>query len=308
MMTEIAVLGLGAMGSRMARKLIEAGYRVVGYNRTPDNAGILEAEGVHFANSPREAAAQADIVISMVSDDAASRAIWLSPDSGAVHGLRPGSIVIESSTLSLQWIHDLGTVIRQHGAEFLDAPVAGSRPQAEAGQLIYFVGGSEQALERTREVLSTMGATVHHVGPNGSGIMMKLAVNAIFGIQVAAFAEMLGMLEKCGIAIKDTVQILNELPTTSPALKNVANQMAQQAFSPLFPIDLVEKDFRYVLEAAIGAGALVPTSNTVQEVFMNAKLQGYGEDNISGVVQLYTSESNEQRGRNQEGVSQSQVN
>jgi 3-hydroxyisobutyrate dehydrogenase-like beta-hydroxyacid dehydrogenase len=287
-MTKVAVLGLGAMGSRMTKKLLEAGHELFIYNRTPDNAESLETLGAIRAGTPKEAAAQADVVISMVSDDEASREVWLARETGAVQGLRPGSIAIESSTLSLQWINRLNNVITQTKSEFIDAPVAGSRPQAEAGQLVYFVGGSVQALDQAREVLSSMAAAIYYLGPSGSGMLMKLAVNALLGVQVAAFGEILGLVEKRGMEAGRAVEILGELPTTSAALKLIAGQMVQKNYSPQFPIKLVEKDFRYIGDAAERVDAETPISKLVRNIFMHAKHEGFGEDNISAVAQLYT--------------------
>src|ERR1700761_3541667 len=142
-MTKIAVLGLGAMGSRMAANLLKAGHQVTVWNRTPDVAAALVAAGAKQVLTPREAAMGADFVIAMVRDDEASRTIWLAPETGALAGLAKDAIAIESSTLSPSWVRELGGVVAKKGVAFLEAPVAGSRPQAEAGQLVYLVGGNE---------------------------------------------------------------------------------------------------------------------------------------------------------------------
>ncbi|MGL4231401.1 MAG: NAD(P)-dependent oxidoreductase, partial [Casimicrobium sp.] len=163
-MKTIAFLGLGAMGSRMAKRLLDVGYRVRVWNRTPDKAAALAAEGAIVAATPREAAHEADIVISMVFDDAASRAVWLDEANGAIHSLNANTIAIESSTLSTAWIKTLANAIEKTGASFIDAPVAGSRPQADAGQLIFMVGGETQAVDAARDVFSAMGGALHHVG------------------------------------------------------------------------------------------------------------------------------------------------
>lgn len=286
-MSTVAVLGLGAMGVRMAKKLLETGHDVVVYNRTGERARALEAEGATRAESPREAAARSEFVISMVTDDDASRAVWLDANTGAIGGLREGAVAIESSTLTPAWVRELADTAAARGAGFLDAPVVGSRPQAEAGQLIYCVGGAAETLAKAREALSAMGAAIHHIGPVGAGIAMKLAVNALFGIQVAALGEMLGMVGKSGIDVKQAVAVLGTLPTTSPALKAVAGQMTARSYAPLFPIHLVEKDFRYITEAAAQVNARVPTSAAVREVYARALREGYGDDNISGIAQLF---------------------
>jgi 3-hydroxyisobutyrate dehydrogenase-like beta-hydroxyacid dehydrogenase len=173
------------------------------------------------------------------------------------------------------------------GAEFLDAPVVGSRPQADAGALIYLVGGAEPKMAAVRELLTAMGATVHHVGPAGRGTLMKLAVNALFGCQVAALAEIVGMVRKAGMDPKDAIDLLGKMPIVSPALQGIGAQMAARAFAPLFPMDLVEKDFRYVLEAAAEVQAAAPVCTAVHGVYAQARREGHGEENISGVVQVF---------------------
>jgi 3-hydroxyisobutyrate dehydrogenase len=289
-MKSVALLGAGAMGSRMAKRLLKAGHKVVVYNRTRERAEALESEGAAWAGSPREAAERCEIVVSMVTDDVASRALWLEPadpDTGAVAGLRKGAIAIESSTVTPSWVRQLGDAVAERSAEFLDAPVVGSRPQADAGALIYLVGGAESAVAAAREVLAAMGATLHHVGPTGSGTLMKLAVNALFGCQVAALAEIVGMVRRAGMDPKNAIDLLGKMPITSPALQGIGAQMAARAFAPLFPVKLVEKDFRYVLEAAAQVEAATPVCAAVREVYAKARREGHGEENISGVVQVF---------------------
>ena len=283
----IAILGLGAMGSRMAHNLLKAGHELIVYNRTPARAEALVQAGAKLATTPKEAAIHAEIVISMVRDDDASRQVWLEQDTGAIHGLREGSLAIESSTLMLGWTQALATQTSGVGANFLDAPVVGSRPQAEAGQLIYLVGGESNSFERVKPVLEVMGGRVEHIGPSGHGMALKLIVNALFGIQVAAMGELLGLIRKAGVNEARAVEVLSEMPVTSPAAKIAAGQMLAQNFSPMFPIDLVEKDFGYVLETAREVNAGMPTTQAVQAVFARAQAEGYGADHIAGVAKLF---------------------
>ncbi len=286
-MTRIAVLGLGAMGARMAARLLDAGHSVTVYNRTPGRAEALEGKGARSAATPREAAEGAEAVIAMVRDDAASRAVWLAPETGALHALGDGALAIESSTLTPGWVAELAGAIAERGAHFLDAPVAGSRPQAEAGQLIYFVGGEAAAFSRAQPILEVMGGALHHVGPVGTGMVVKLAVNALFGIQVAALGEIIGAIRKSGADVERAVTVLGETPVMSPAAKGSAGLMLAREFAPMFPIDLVEKDFGYVVAAAEAVGASVPTADAVRAVFADAKRRGFGGDNIAGVLQLF---------------------
>lgn len=286
-MTTITMLGVGAMGSRIARNLLSAGYAVTVYNRSPERAAALEAHGATAAPTPREAAEGAAIVISMVRDNAASRAIWLADDTGAIHSLRPGMIAIESSTLTPGWVIELAGQVARTGAAFVDAPVLGTRPQAEARQLTYLVGGDAADVARIKEVLAATSGALHHLGPVGAGAAMKLAVNAQYATQVAIWAETLVLLHTQGITPEQAVAVLNTLPTTSPALQVGGKLMAAASYAPMFPIALVEKDLAYALETAAALGLATPTLEAVRAVYSAANVRGYGEDNIVGVKQLF---------------------
>lgn len=286
-MSAIAILGLGAIGSRVAKNLMAAGHAVTVYNRTPTRAVSLVEAGAIRADSPRQAVAAAEFVISMVTDDEASRSVWTDEKTGAIAGLPKGAIAIESSTLTPAWIAELSSKMRDRSIAFLDAPVAGSRPQAEAGQLMYLVGGDAATVKRCRPLFDITGGTIHHLGPVGSGAVMKLAINSLFGIQVAALSEMLVFAEKLGFSRESAADVLVNSPVASPVMKGVVQQMVARSFVPLFPIDLVEKDLRYAIAAATQSETELPTTRTAREVFEQARQQGYGNDNISGAIQLY---------------------
>jgi 3-hydroxyisobutyrate dehydrogenase len=286
-MSKVAILGMGAMGFRVAQNLLSNNHKVFVYNRTADKATPLLDKGAVWAATPREAATAADIVISMVTDNEASRAIWLDPETGAAMGLNQDAIAIESSTLTVDWTKELAAAIESRGATFLDAPVIGSRPQADAGKLIYLVGGSVETLTLVQDVLDAAGAATIHVGPIGQGMAMKLAVNALFGIQVAALAEIFGMLNKNGIEPARAMECLGDLPIMSPAAKGVGNLMLMNNHAPMFPINLVEKDFRYIAQTGLTVAAPTPVSTVIHHIYLEAIAKGYGGDNITGVVQLF---------------------
>lgn len=283
------MLGLGAMGSRMAARLLAAGHAVVVYNRTPGPIDGLFERGARVAATAREAAGDAEIVLAMVRDDEASRRVWTDPDHGALLGMRPGAIAIEASTVTPTWIASLAQQARAVEVELLDAPVLGSRPQAEAGVLISLVGGSAATLERARELLAAYTGAIHHVGPTGAGARMKLIVNALFGVQVAALAELLALAERGGLDRSAAVELLATLPVTSPALAGVARLIATDNHAPQFPIDLVGKDLGYLLADAGPLGARTPLAAAAEAVYADASAQGFAADNISGVARLYFS-------------------
>jgi 3-hydroxyisobutyrate dehydrogenase len=287
-MSRITVLGTGSMGSRVVQNLLNANHQVIAYNRSIDKVMPLLDRGAVYAATPREAADQADIVISMVTDNDVSRKVWLDPETGAAIGLSKNAIAIESSTLTVNWIKELAAEIESRGVAFLDAPVVGSRPQADTGKLIYLVGGGAEILTQTQNILlSAGGSTIHHVGEIGRGMAMKLAVNALFGIQVAALAEVIGMLTKNGVTSAKAMECLGELPVISPVAKNAGNLMLTNNHAPMFPIELVEKDFRYIIQTAQAVDAPTPVSKAIQDIYLAAIANGYGNDNITGVVQNF---------------------
>jgi len=287
-MSRIAILGAGAMGSRMAQNLLNANHSVVVYSRTVDKVMPLINQGAIYATTPREAAEQADVVISIVTDNEASRTIWLTSETGAISGLDETKVAIESSTLTVAWTKELAVEIERRGAAFLDAPVVGSRPQAETGKLIYLVGGEAETLAQAQSVLLSAGAaTIHHVGSISQGMAMKLAVNALFGIQVAALAEIIGMLTKNGITSEKAMECLGALPVISPAAKGAGSLMVMNNHAPMFPIELVEKDFRYFIQTAQAFDASTPASTAIHDVYQDAVAKGYSSDNITGIVQLF---------------------
>src|SRR2546423_3505318 len=192
---KVAFLGLGLMGMGMATRLLEAGLSLAVYNRTASRAASLQEKGARIATSPRDAVNGAQVVVSMVADDAASRSVWLG-DAGALGGVAPGTLLIESSTLSVGWVNELASLALQRGCELLDAPVTGSKPQAAAGELNFLVGGSEAALTRAHPVLSVMSKQIVHLGPTGSGALVKLINNFVCGVQLVSIAEALALIER----------------------------------------------------------------------------------------------------------------
>ncbi|MEM9864800.1 MAG: NAD(P)-dependent oxidoreductase [Myxococcota bacterium] len=283
-MKTVAFLGLGAMGRRMARRVIDAGYDVRLWSRSGVPDGL---EGGQQAGSAREAAEGADLVISIVRDDDASRAVWSDPDTGALRALAKDAVAVESSTLTPARVLELHGEAAELGVALLDGPVVGPRPQAEAGALVFLLGGSSAPLERVRPVLESMGSAVRLLGPAGSGAKAKLVVNALLGVQVAFLAEALPMVERSGLDVRQTFEMLTSLPVTSPAAKLLGGFMLDERFAPLFPIELVAKDFAYAKAAAKAAGASVPLIEAAADVFERADAEGLGDQNLTAAIKLY---------------------
>lgn len=287
-MKTIACLGLGAMGSRMAKRLLAAGYRVQVWNRSLDKAVALVPFGAIASATPRDAVSGADIALSMVFDDAASKHVWIDPAQGALAALSPNAIAIESSTLSLDWVSELAAHAHDRGVRFIDAPVAGSRPQADAGQLIFMAGGDAGAIDAAREVFAALGGALHHVGPSGSGALLKLAVNALFGVQVATVAELLNFLERRGADTPKALEALRAMPVMSPAAAGAGGLMLAKNFAPQAPIDLIAKDLDYALAAARERSVDLPATQNALAAFARASRAGYGAENIVAVSKLFS--------------------
>lgn len=286
-MANISVLGLGAMGSRMALTLLRGGHSVTIWNRTPARASNLLTMGAVWAASPRVAARSADFVIAMVRDDESSAAVWLDDQDGALAAMVPTAVAIDSSTLSHSWVRQLGDRFSAAGRDFVEAPVVGSRPQADAGQLIFIVGGEPTVLARAEAVLSVMGGTIHHAGPVGAGARTKLAVNALLALQVVAMAEIIAGLTATGADVDHVVEILTSTPACSPAAKVAAASMLTGAFEPMFPIDLVEKDLGYALASAVSVPGGLPLTQAARQLFDDAKDKGFGAQHLTAVIQRY---------------------
>jgi 3-hydroxyisobutyrate dehydrogenase len=285
-MSKIAFLGLGAMGSRMAAALVAEEHVVTVWNRDPARAAPLREVGASLAHSPRDAVADAEFAFSMVRDDGASRDVWCDERTGALGALSPDAIGIECSTLGLGWTRQLAARFAAGERAFLDAPVVGSRPQAEQRRLIFLVGGEPAVVARAQPVLSQMGAGVHPAGPNGAGTLIKLVVNALFAVQVAAVAELTETIARQGFDRERAVDILSATPACSVAAAAAARSMLTDAFAPMFPIELVEKDLGYAL-AAGGESKATPVVAATQAIFAQAIREGLGEQHLTSIAQLY---------------------
>lgn len=271
----------------MAARLLQAGHDVTVWNRSPTALPPLGVLGARAAATPRAAAEGAETVIAMVRDDEASAAVWLDEECGALAGLTPSALAIECSTLSPGCVARLAAAVAATGATLLDAPVAGSRPQAEAGQLVFLVGGDAGDVDRARPTLAALGAANHHVGPVGAGAHVKLAINAMLVSQVAMLAELKGVLERSGVDAAGALDALSATSVSSPALKGAAASMLAGAYAPLFPIALAEKDTGYTLALAQTVGAATPLLAAAHGVLARAQAAGFGDDHLSGVAKLY---------------------
>jgi len=267
----------------MAGRLLSGGFPVSVYNRSRSRSAPFSKAGAFVAGSPCDAAARAEIVISMVADDAASREVWLG-ESGAMAGVSQGSVLIESSTLSVGWVKELAAYAAQRDCELLDAPVTGTKPHAATGELFFMVGGSTAALDKAREVFSVLGREVLHLGPTGSGALVKLINNFVCGVQAASFAEALALIDKSGLDREKCIAVLANSALASPLIKRMLASVATDDFTPNFPLKLMTKDIGYAISEAVKCGFPIRTAAPALDVFKHAVDQGLGDQDFSAVV------------------------
>jgi 3-hydroxyisobutyrate dehydrogenase len=284
--TKIALLGLGLMGSGMAGRLLDAGYPLTIWNRNPDKAQALTNRGARLAKSPREAAASASVVISMLADVPVCRDVWLGRGEALVD-IAPGTILIESSTVSVEWIEELDRAAKEHGCDLVDAPVTGSKPQAEAGQLLFLAGGSAATVNKVAPVLKAMGRDVVHVGPVGSGARLKLINNFLSGSQAAALAEALSLIERSGLDREKALGVLTEGAPGSPLVKLLSGRMTARQYEPNFVLRLMAKDLRYAVSEADHQALDLDMGRAALRVFEHAIAAGQGDDDMSAVVEQF---------------------
>jgi 3-hydroxyisobutyrate dehydrogenase len=281
----VALLGLGTMGRGMAANLLKAGFPLTVWNRTQTKAKPFAAQGARVASTPAEAVKGAQLVISILADDNASREAWLGKD-GALAAAERGAVLVESSTASPHWIAELGTAAQMHGCELLDAPVTGSRLQAEGGQLNFLVGGSEEALTKARPALEAMSRKIAHLGPLTSGAKMKLLNNFLCGVQLASLAEGMAWLERSGLDRDQAIELLKAGAPGSPLLSGMADRMTKDLETVNFSLALLAKDMAYAHASAAEAGVDLTTAANAKQLLDRAIAIGYGEKDMANVVEV----------------------
>jgi len=286
-MATLGFVGLGAMGSRLARRLLDAGHRVAGYNRTPDKARALEAAGLKIAASPRRAAEGAAAVFSMVTDDAALRAVALGPD-GIVAGLEREAVYVEMSTASPAVAREIADAVAARGAAMLDAPVSGSTISVERGEASIVVGGDAAALERVAPYLAIMGpGGLTHVGALGVAKTMKIATNLGLAVQILAFSEAVLLAEKAGIARATAVEALLKSVVASPMIRYrgpfVLGTMPRDAW---FSVPMMQKDLQLALDQGHASGVTLPTTALAQQWLSMARGVGLGARDFATVFDV----------------------
>ncbi len=279
-MANLGFVGLGLMGSRIVKRLLDAGHQVAGYNRTPARADKLIEAGMKWCNTPREVAQAADITFSMVSDMAALSSVADGSD-GVLAGLSAGKIYVDMSTVSPRLIRDLAQRVAAVGAQMLEAPVSGSVPAVEAGTLIIFVGGEASALEKVRPIFEVLSQKIIHVGANGQAVAMKIAINLSLPLQLLALFEGVLLAERSGIPRATALDALLNSVIASPAMKYRAPFILKMPEEVWFDVTMMQKDVQLALELGRELGVPLFSVSLVNELLSTAKAMGYSDQDFA---------------------------
>jgi len=286
----IGLIGLGLMGRPMGMNLLKAGHPLTVWNRTASRADELVAAGATLAKSPKEAAAAADVLLTMVSDPPALESVlWGADgkDGGALAALKPGSIYMDSSTVSPNLARKIAAACAERGVGFLDAPVTGGDWGAKKGELIFMIGGDAETLKAVEPILAVMGKRWFHLGPNGAGQTIKLAMNLILALQVDALAEALALVTGAGLKGEGLVEVMQSSMARSGVLDVKAPNLLKGEYTPSFPLRLMHKDLSLALDLANQIGVALPATAAARETYSYVKGAAKEDLDYSAVMKFW---------------------
>ena len=283
-MTTLGFVGLGHMGGNMAARFLAAGYTVYGESRDRTHAQDLLHEGLRWEDTPREVAQAADVLFTSLPDDDVLEGIASGPD-GILAGLAAPKVWVDVSTISPHVSRDLAERTRATGATMLDAPVSGSVPQVQSGMLTIMVGGDRDAFERVEPLLRELG-TPSHIGDNGQGLLLKLAINISLAVQIVAFSEGLLLAERGGVDRELAAKVMGESPIGSPMLKARVPLMLDLPDEAWFDVELLHKDIRLALEAGKNEHVPLPSAAVADELLTAATKLGHGHHDIAALYDV----------------------
>lgn len=282
--TRLGFIGIGNMGSRIARRLLDHGYQLLVYNRSPEAAEALVKYGAKVAHSIAQLASESDVIMSSLTTDDVVKSVYGDPQ-GVFAYVRRGSAIIEMSTVLPGTSRELYDLSRQAGVRFLDSPVSGSTPSAEEGTLTIFCGGDEELFESAQPIFSSIASQYFYLGSSGSGTAMKLVANTLLGVGMQAIAESIALGQKEGLDRHRLLEVLAHTAVIAPAHLGKLSRADRGDYSAQFPIRLMNKDFGLVLETA--AAAKVPMPATAAAFQMNvAEFSEGNEEDFSAVIAL----------------------
>lgn len=282
-MQKIAYLGLGIMGTGMAKNLLKANYKVTVWNRNPKRCEPLVELGASQAGTPAQASHAADVIIYCLSNEAAVDEVVFG-ENGVLSGAHAGQIAIDMSTVHPNTSLREADAYRQKQVEFLDAPVFGSKNESAAGGLWILVGGKADVLEQVIPILNSMGEAIHHMGDTGKGAAMKLVGNLIVASQIEALGEAMVLATKAGLNSQDVLNVLHEVDFRSPLFDGIGAMLTKRDFTPSFALKLMLKDANLIARFAEDLNSPIPAAAIVRETLKSAVNQGWGEENASALI------------------------
>jgi 3-hydroxyisobutyrate dehydrogenase-like beta-hydroxyacid dehydrogenase len=282
---KLGFVGLGVMGGGVARRLLAAGHELHGWNRTPEKAAPLVAEGLVLEESPRAVAEQADVVFTMVTNVPALRAVAEGED-GIIAGLGPGKVWVDMTTAAPAVSRELAERVQETGADMVDAPVSGSVSTLEEGRLSIMVGGNEETFRRVEPILLDIGPKVTRVGDNGQALLLKIAINLSLHVQMVAFCEGLLLAEKDGIDREVALDVMLGSVIASPMLKYRAPFILDMPDEAWFNVNMMQKDMLLALEAGRQLDVSMPTTAITNELLTAARAMGLEHNDFAVVYEV----------------------
>ncbi|MDB4967769.1 MAG: 2-hydroxy-3-oxopropionate reductase [Myxococcales bacterium] len=281
----VAFLGLGTMGAPMAANILRRGHALAVWNRSPHRAAPLVEAGARAASTPADAVRDAEVIVLMLADPPAVRAVLDGAD-GILAGLRPGALVVDMSTVDPATARAVDAEVRAHGGRFVDAPVSGTRKPAVDGKLVIMCGGDPADVERARPVLEAMGRVIA-VGGVGQGMAMKLVLNGLGAHMMTGFAAMMVLGVAQGLAPAAMLEVISGGAFSSPLYAGKGPRIFARDFQPDFTLALMHKDQTLVLETAASLGYQMPTLAAIRDVLKEGIDAGLGDGDLSGVIRLF---------------------
>jgi len=285
MKPNVGFIGLGLMGKPMAQNLLRAGFPLTVWNRTKSKADDLVRAGAKLAANPREAAAQSDLLITIVSDPPALEEVLFG--SGALEDLRKGTILIDSSTVSPDTERRVAAACAERGVDFLDAPVTGGTWGAEKGELVFMVGGDAKVLDRAKPVLEAMGKKFFLLGPNGAGQTVKLGMNLLLALEIDAWAESLALVTKAGVPAERLIEVMQSSMGHARLLDVKTPLMLKNEYPASFPLRLMHKDLRLALELARQQGTRLPAAEAAYATYTVVKDASHDDPDFAAVARFW---------------------
>ena len=286
-MTRVGFIGLGIMGSRMAANVVRAGHQVTVWNRTRRTAEAFAAEHrAALADTPADAAREAELVVSVVVDGPQVESVLLAPGDGAALGADPGTLFVDCSTIGPAYARSIGERLAGRGLGFLDAPVTGSSPRAQDGTLTIMVGGEPGDFERARPLLEAMGRLIVHAGPLGQGQVVKLINNAVAATNAAVVGQALLVGARSGADLDALIRVMGAGSGASAMLELKGPAMRAHDYTTLFKLEHMLKDVRLCLEQGEAAGAPFPFAALTREILTAGAGLGHGEDDFAALIEV----------------------